>query len=99
MSSLKDMIQNRRDDSIKDLTSSFKGMSLHPEYVPSRDGRLGVPPSLSSYNPSVPSSGYYNAASYTPYSTRGGLYRKSRKHRKSRKSKKNNKRSRRYRKK
>jgi hypothetical protein len=95
--------QKRDNDSVFDLTNSFKGMSLHPEYVPNRDGRLGVPPSYSSpsYNPPVRSNGYYNAAGYTPYGTgqsygRGGVNRKSRKHRKSKKYRKNNKKSRRY---
>lgn len=96
MSSLKDMLQNRRDNSVMDLTNSFKGLSVDPNYKSSRDGALGVPPSLNSSKDKERSSGYYNAAGYTPYKTRGGVLRK---YRKSRKSRKNNKRSKRYRKK
>ena len=93
--------QNNPNSSVYDLTNSFQGMSVNPNYNGRRDGRLGVPPaySSSSYNPPVRSNGSYNAAGYTQYNTRGGVYRKSKKSRKSRKTRKNNKRSKRYRKK
>ena len=99
MSSLKNMLQTRRDNSVMDLTNSFKGLSVDSNYNASRDSRLGVPPSLNSSKYQEPSSGYYNAAGYTQYNRRGGVSRKYRKYKKSRKSKKNNKRSKRYRKK
>ena len=56
--------QNNQNSSVYDLTNSFKGLSVNPNYSASRDGRLGVPPSYSSpsYNPPVRSNGSYNAA-------------------------------------
>jgi hypothetical protein len=98
MSSLKDMLQTRRDNSVMDLMNSFKGLSIDPNYNSSRDGALGVPPFLNSSKEKERSSGSYNAAGYTQYNRRGGVSRKYKKSRKSRKSRKN-KRSKRYRKK
>jgi hypothetical protein len=93
-----DKADKEADDSIMDLTQSFKGLSVNPNYNAKRDGALGVPPLLSSSD-NERSDGYYNAAGYTKYPTKGGIYRKSKKSRKSRKSRKNKKRSKRYRKK